>query len=84
MFSLRVTFYIGAFGGIMMAENKLNRCECGAQVDVWQDDDGYYVVGCVNWGCPNCAHKSMDIYKSEESAIKAWNRRVEDENRIRN
>ena len=30
------------------------------------------------WGCPNCAHKSMDIYKSEESAIKAWNRRGED------
>lgn len=60
-----------------MAENKLNRCECGTQVDVWQDDDGYYVVGCGNWGCPNCAHKSMDIYKSEESAIKAWNRRVE-------
>lgn len=61
-----------------MAENKLNRCECGAQVDVWQDDDGYYVVGCGNWGCPNCAHKSMDIYKSEESAIKAWNRRAKD------
>ena len=34
-----------------MTENKLNRCECGAQADVWQDDDGYYVVGCGNWGC---------------------------------
>ena len=53
---------------------KIKRCPfCGGDGKVWiYDYDGWII------GCENCGTRT-EIYDTEEEAIEAWNRRVEDE-----
>jgi hypothetical protein len=61
-----------------MAEDKLNPCLCGSDVELCRDDDDYYIY------CPKCKLKTFsdrvydNITDNCDRLIEVWNRMVED------
>lgn len=60
--------------------NELKPCECGNAAITWHEDfypfDDPHMMYWVT--CEKCGYESR-IYKTEEEAIEAWNRRAVEE-----
>jgi Lar family restriction alleviation protein len=61
--------------------NKLNPCKCGnIRPELHSDFYPFEDPHPMNWVmCRKCGYETS-VYKTEQEAIEAWNRRVEDNN----